>query len=83
MAERTAGERAGNVLRRQVPGASTIASLESDIADEIRAAVAAETEKHIRLAQNVYGDEVQALAGDEPGTVGYKIAAAIRRGEGE
>lgn len=38
----------------------------------------AEREECARLAEHPYGDEVQAIAGDEPKAVGLKVAAAIR-----
>jgi hypothetical protein len=44
------------------------------------AGVAAERARAIALAMNPYGDEVAAMAGDEPFAVGKKIAAALRDG---
>lgn len=33
----------------------------------------------IEICRNPYGDQVQAIAGDEPLTVGHKIAMAVER----
>ena len=49
--------------------------------DAILQTDAAAREEVAKLAENVYGDEVQAMGGrngDEPKAVGRKIAAAIR-----
>jgi len=48
------------------------------IADAIHAAVLAEREACSEIAENPYGEEVQAFVGLEPKAVGYLISHAIR-----
>ena len=50
----------------------------SRLAAAIEKALRDRDERAAKTAQTPYGDEVQALAGDEPKTVGAKIASAIR-----
>lgn len=59
-------------------------SVFADIADKAavrreRLRVAAMRAAAAALARDPYGDEVRAIAGDEPATVGEKIATAIER----
>ena len=52
------------------------------ITDGLRAAQAEQRRKNAEIARDPYGDEVQALAEDEPKTVGNKIADAITQEDG-
>ncbi len=51
---------------------------QKDLIVIVNEAIAQERERIIKFCENVYGDDVGALAGDEPKEVGRKIAAAIR-----
>lgn len=63
------------------PGTDMMAQslkLAAVLRDLIRDTERAKVEECARLADNPYGDEVEALGTDEPKTVGMKIAKAIR-----
>lgn len=49
-----------------------------DMTEFLRALVSQAYEEAARIAENPYGDEVQAMASDEPKAVGQKIGAALR-----
>lgn len=70
-----------NVLNTQYPAVEWPCQAIANIVDTaIAAALAEQRNEFIALARNPYGDEVQAMAGDEPRAVGEKIAAAAIRG---